>query len=158
MSYVEKSLMRGEELLYKAKIHWFVYVPGAVSLLVAIVFISLAKGPSYLNVIPPVAILFGIYSLVMALIQTFTTELAVTTKRVIAKAGLIRRSTMELNHGKVESFNVDQSILGRIFGFGTVVVNGTGGGQTPIPSIAAPLDFRREAMEAIDGAQAHTAN
>jgi hypothetical protein len=67
------------------------------------------------------------------------------------------RHTVELNHGKVESFNVDQSIFGRIFDFGTVVVNGTGGGKTPIPNIDAPLDFRRRAMETIDRSQAERA-
>ncbi len=88
-----------------------------------------------------------------AFIQRMTTELAVTSKRVITKVGLIRRSTMELNHSKVESFHVDQSILGRIFGFGTLVVNGTGGGKTPVPNIDSPLEFRREAMQTIDGSQ-----
>jgi hypothetical protein len=60
---------------------------------------------------------------------------------------------MELNHSKVESFHVDQSILGRIFGFGTLVVNGTGGGKTPVPNIDSPLEFRREAMQTIDASQ-----
>ena len=96
------------------------------------------------------AIIFAIYSLIKALITKATTELAITSKRVIAKFGLIRRNTVELNHSKVESLNVDQSILGRILGFGTLVINGTGGGKTPIPSIDSPLEFRREAMQVVD--------
>ena len=97
-----------------------------------------------------IVIIFGIASLLKAAIAKATTELAVTSKRVIAKFGLIRRNSIELNHQKVESFNVDQSILGRIFGFGTLVINGTGGGKTPIANIAAPLTFRKEAMQVID--------
>lgn len=96
---------------------------------------------------------FGLFLLIKAWVQKFTTELAVTSKRVVAKTGLIRRNTIELNHSKVESFNVDQSILGRIFGFGTIIINGTGGGKTPIPNIDSPLEFRREAMQAIDTSQ-----
>ena len=74
-------------------------------------------------------------------------------RSVIAKFGFIKRSTIELNHSKVESFHVDQSVLGRIFGFGTLHINGTGGGITPIPNISDPLGFRRKAMEAIDASQ-----
>jgi len=60
---------------------------------------------------------------------------------------------VELNLTKVESFNVDQSILGRIFGYGTLTINGTGGIRTPIPSIVRPLEFRRAANEQIEQAQ-----
>jgi len=88
-----------------------------------------------------------------ALIKRISTELAVTSKRVIAKFGFIRRNTVELNHSKVESFHVEQGVLGRILGFGTLHINGTGGGITPIPNISDPLGFRRRAMEAIDDSQ-----
>jgi uncharacterized membrane protein YdbT with pleckstrin-like domain len=72
---------------------------------------------------------------------------------VIAKFGFIKRTTIELNHSKVESFHVEQGVFGRIFGFGTLHINGTGGGITPVPGIADPLGFRRKAMEAIDASQ-----
>ena len=94
-----------------------------------------------------------IFSLIQAFITKVSTELAITTKRVIAKVGFIRRSTIELNHSKVESITVDQSILGRILDFGTLVINGTGGGKTPIPTVDSPLEFRRNAMQAIDAKQ-----
>lgn len=88
-----------------------------------------------------------------AFVKRQSTELAVTSKRIIAKFGFIRRSTIELNHSKVESFHVEQGVLGRILGFGTLSINGTGGGITPIPGIGDPLGFRRKAMEAIDAFQ-----
>jgi len=56
-------------------------------------------------------------------------------------------------YSKVESINVEQGIFGRIFDFGTLVINGTGGGKTPIPSIDSPLEFRKNAMQAIDAMQ-----
>ncbi len=95
-------------------------------------------------------ILFGTVSALGAIIEVISTELAVTSKRVIAKIGFIQRHTIELNHSKVESFNVDQGILGRIFDFGKVTVNRTGGAKLPVPNIASPLDFRRKAMVTID--------
>jgi uncharacterized membrane protein YdbT with pleckstrin-like domain len=74
-----------------------------------------------------------------------TTEIAVTSRRVIVKRGLIRRSTIEMNAGRIESVEVDQSIAGRLLDFGTVEVRGTGGGIEPIAKVAAPL-LMREAV------------
>lgn len=149
MSYVDSNLMSGEDVLYKGKIHWFVFIPGTIMLLISLRLLGLPE-----NTIGPllgvILLIFSIVSLLKAIIAKATTELAVTSKRVIAKVGFIRRNSIELNHQKVESFNVDQSILGRIFGFGTLVINGTGGGKTPIANIASPLVFRREAMQVID--------
>jgi uncharacterized membrane protein YdbT with pleckstrin-like domain len=71
-----------------------------------------------------------------------TTELVVTDRRVIYKSGLISRHTLEMNNSKVESVDVDQSLLGRLLGFGTIVVRGTGGSLEPIRQIGDPLTFR----------------
>ena len=64
----------------------------------------------------------------------------------------IRPSSKMKFRKEYESFIVDQSIFGRIFGFGTIVVCGTGGGKTPIPNIDNPLEFRRQAMKVADEA------
>jgi len=152
MSYVESNLLSGERIVHSAKIHWFIYVPGGFLAVLAIYFWATGHEDGTI-MIGIFAFPFAIVLLIKAWIEQVTTELAVTSKRVVAKVGLIRRNTIELNHSKVESFNVDQSILGRIFGFGTIVVNGTGGGKTPIPNIDSPLQFRREAMQAIDASQ-----
>ena len=155
MSYVQKNLLAGEASVYDAKIHWFLYVPGILILLIGVFLMNVSSGPQDegLVIVGLLILPFGLYSLIKAAITQSTTELAVTTKRVIAKVGFIRRNTIELNHQKVESFNVDQSVVGRIFGYGTITVNGTGGGKTPVPGIAKPLEYRRRAMETIDSAQ-----
>lgn len=152
MSYVENNLMPNEKVIYKAKVHWFIFVQGILLFLLGIFLFSINKqgntGPFGL-----MAIIASIASFISAIITRSSTELVVTSKRVIAKIGLISRKTVELNHSKVESINVDQSIFGRIFDFGTLVINGTGGGKTPIPSIDSPLEFRKNAMQAIDARQ-----
>lgn len=153
MSYVDSNILPGEDVIHKADVHWFIFVPGIIFLLLGIWLFSIDQETGTGPVFGLIAIIAATFSLAKAAITKVTTELAVTSKRVIAKVGLIRRNTVELNHSKVESFNVDQSILGRILGFGTLVVNGTGGGKTPIPTIESPLVFRREAMQAIDSAQ-----
>ncbi len=153
MGYVSGNLMPGEQIVYQAKIHWFIFVPGALLFVVGVALASVKIQHNIGPIAGGVVLLIALYWLLQALVVKISTELAVTSKRVIAKTGLIMRHTVELNHGKVESFNVDQSIFGRIFDFGTVVVNGTGGGKTPIPNIDSPLDFRRRAMETIDESQ-----
>ena len=150
MSYVDSNLMSGEDVVHKGQIHWFVFVPGVFFVILGIYLFGIDQENGTGPVLGLIISIFGIASLIKAAITKATTELAVTSKRVIAKAGLVSRNTVELNHQKVESFQVDQSIMGRIFGFGTLVVNGTGGGKTPIKNIAAPLMFRRQAMEVID--------
>ena len=96
----------------------------------------------------------GLVFWTMAYVRYKTTELAITTKRVIVKFGFIRRRTVEININKVESIQVDQAILGRLFDFGTVVIAGAGDPQAPIAGISAPMEFRRAFIEAQDQAKA----
>jgi uncharacterized membrane protein YdbT with pleckstrin-like domain len=162
MGYVEKNLMQGEKLYAKAKLHWTIFSKAMLLTTVAVILASLSLRASlagstelssvtwYLG-IP--ALLGGIWFAGEAFIRRHSTELAVTSKRVIVKFGFIKRSTIELNHSKVESFHVEQGVLGRMLGYGTLSICGTGGGITPISGIGDPLGFRRKAMEAIDAFQ-----
>lgn len=115
-SYVQNNLLKDELVIYEAKLHW-------------VVFFSLHA----------VLTLF-----IAPLIELLTSEFVITNKRVIVKVGFISRRTVELNLAKVESINVDQSIGGRIFGYGTVNIIGTGGTKEPFANISAPLDFRKQ--------------
>jgi uncharacterized membrane protein YdbT with pleckstrin-like domain len=85
----------------------------------------------------------GLLFWIAAAIRYYTTELAITNKRVIAKFGLISRSTVEINLQKIESIQVNQGILGRILNYGSIVVSGAGNPQAPVPGISSPLQFRR---------------
>jgi uncharacterized membrane protein YdbT with pleckstrin-like domain len=94
----------------------------------------------------------GLILWIIAFIRYKTTEMAFTNKRVIAKFGFVSRQTIELNISKVESIQVNQGILGRIFNFGTLIVSGAGNPQAPIPGISDPMAFRRAFMESQDQA------
>jgi uncharacterized membrane protein YdbT with pleckstrin-like domain len=95
----------------------------------------------------------GLVWLLAGLIRRNSTELAVTNRRVIAKFGLVRRSTVELNLAKVESIRVEQTVGGRLFGYGSVFVTGTGSTMDPIPYIADPIKFRQAVQSATDAVQ-----
>jgi len=118
-SYVNKNLISGEQIVYQTKLHW-------------ITFVSL-KGILTLFIAP--------------LIAYFTSEFAITNKRLIIKTGFISRNTFEMNHSKIESINVNQSILGRILGYGTLIIMGTGSTREPFAAIRDPLTFRKKFLE-----------
>jgi uncharacterized membrane protein YdbT with pleckstrin-like domain len=155
MSYVESNLMHDEHIVHTAKVHWCVFIPGfffvAFSLQLALAG-GVANNPAFF-----VFFWVAVYFMVRGHLIRSTTELAVTSKRVVAKFGLIRRHSIELNLSKVESFQVEQGILGRMLGYGTITVNGTGGVRTPIRKIDQPLEFRRNAVATVDAAQSGAA-
>ncbi len=117
--YVNDNLINDERVELETTYHW-------------IIFFSLRS----------------LFTLTIApLIDKYTDEFAITNKRVIIKTGLISRKTFEMNHSKIESVNVDQSIIGRILGYGTIRIVGSGGTKEVFPNIRKPLQFRKKFQE-----------
>jgi uncharacterized membrane protein YdbT with pleckstrin-like domain len=150
MSYVQQVLQPGETLRFQTNIHWFVYLYAIVALVVALVFLLWYYLDPSMNVLLLYgAAVFGIIALVLAIpawLKRFGTEIAVTDRRIISKTGLVQRHTTEVNMDKVESVDVDQSIFGRLFGYGSITVRGTGEGIATLHNIAHPLEFRNKVM------------
>jgi uncharacterized membrane protein YdbT with pleckstrin-like domain len=118
-NYVQSNLSSAEQIVYEAKLHWIIFVS-----LKAILTLFIAP-----------------------LIEFSTSEFAITNKRVIIKVGLISRRTLEMSLNKIESVNVNQGILGRMLGYGTIVVIGTGGTKEKFASICDPITFRKKFQE-----------
>ena len=146
MSYVQHVLQPGEVVRHTAAIHWVVYWPGTLILLLAAVPYGYAHSGQHATLLwEVVAGAFAIIALVLLFREWFTwwtTEIAVTNRRVIYKEGFIRRNTVEMHMDKVESVDVDQSILGRLLDYGDVTVKGTGTGFEPLKTISAPIELR----------------
>jgi uncharacterized membrane protein YdbT with pleckstrin-like domain len=148
MNYVERILQPGESVLHAARLHWFIYLKGLALLLLALVCVMFAVGSNEPGISIPLWLaagvlgLLGAVSAIAALIEQATTELVLTDRRVIYKRGLLKRHTMEMNRSKVETVSVNQSVLGRLLNYGTVIVRGTGGSLEPIRKIDDPLTFR----------------
>jgi uncharacterized membrane protein YdbT with pleckstrin-like domain len=127
-SYVEKSLVHNEKILYRGKLslwpHFFTILLGILLLVIVI----------------------GLFVLIDVAVKLASTELAVTNRRVIAKFGIIRRRTFELNIDRVEAIQVEQSIWGRLFNYGTLRIAGAGNFD-PIPCVSAPLAFKKAVLE-----------
>jgi membrane protein YdbS with pleckstrin-like domain len=144
MSYVQRVLQPGEQIRHISSIHWIVYWPGVGVALLAAVAYWLSERPLtrfWLYTACALA-LVAVALLVQEWFRWWITEIAVTNRRVIYKKGWIRRHTNEMNMDKVESVQVDQSILGRMFDFGTVKILGTGEGFEALRTIAGPIKLR----------------
>jgi uncharacterized membrane protein YdbT with pleckstrin-like domain len=89
-----------------------------------------------------VGAILALYWAVKAWFHRFTTETDVTDRRVVHKSGFVKRHTFEMALDKIESVDVDQSILGRILNYGDVTIMGVGEGRQKIDTIASPLAFR----------------
>ncbi|MCC7097094.1 MAG: PH domain-containing protein [Thermomonas sp.] len=148
MSYVQSVLVPGETVIVQARIHWFIYLDVLFWLLLGAALSLLLPLP--FAILGYLLLAYGLFLAIKDWIHVASTELAVTSARVIAKFGFIRRETVELRHSKVESLQVNQSILGRIFNYGSVVITGSGGTHAPIPYISDPLKFRSLALTGME--------
>jgi uncharacterized membrane protein YdbT with pleckstrin-like domain len=149
-SYVESIVGSGERVLYVGKVSLFSILPALVG---ATLLIAVGAAASIANPLASALAVVGIVWIGAALIKRRSTEVAVTDRRVIAKFGFIRRSTVELNIAKIESVRVEQSVAGRLFNYGSVFVTGTGATMDPIAFIADPIAFRQAVQSATDAVQ-----
>ena len=145
MSYVQHVLQPGEQVRRISRIHWIVYWPGIVAALLAVVAYALSDSrylPGIWRYTAYALALVAVVLLFKQWLELWVTEIAVTDRRVIYKKGLIRRQTNEMNMDKVESVQIDQSILGRMLDYGDVTILGTGEGFETLRTIASPIELR----------------
>lgn len=143
MSYVDDNLLAGEQVAFRTRLHWNVYVaPTLLSLLVfaPLTWLAWVSPRPLVAVAPVVAILIAELS---AWLRLRSSEFAVTNKRVIMKLGVFRTRSVELLLPKVESMTVNQGLAGKLFGYGEVEVTGSGGTRETFADIGRPLEFRR---------------
>jgi uncharacterized membrane protein YdbT with pleckstrin-like domain len=146
--YIDEILQPGEKVLYSTNAHWMFFLPAIAAWIVALVlliFSHLVTADMLMLVflsLAAVVALAALYWTFTAWFHRWTTETDVTNLRVVHKTGFIKRRTFEMSLDKVESVDVNQSILGRILNYGDVTVRGVGEGGEIIKTIASPLEFR----------------
>jgi uncharacterized membrane protein YdbT with pleckstrin-like domain len=152
LSYIDTHLLPGELVRYRTRLHWNIFVmPVLVSVVMAAAALWAISAERRVLAIPAVAI--ALILLGAAWLRRRSSEFAVTNKRVIIKLGVLTTRSMELLLSKIEGIAVTQSLWGRMFGFGEIVVTGSGGTQEPFDDIQSPLDFRQAVQAATDGNQ-----
>jgi uncharacterized membrane protein YdbT with pleckstrin-like domain len=163
LDYIESILVSGETVLYRTRLHWIVLIgplmAGLVVGSIGLVFVvggyeANVKGGSYPGMIlVGLLLLIGASALIgVGLIRKNSTEVAVSNMRVLIKSGFINRKSIEVLLPKVESIGVDESGLGRIFGYGSVIIRGTGGTFETFRRIAEPNELRRQVQQQIGAA------
>ncbi len=158
MAYYTKVLLPDEKPLVVGRLHWAIFLKSWLWFAVAIAAGILAfylyhnqdvdvSGDHDLpalaaGAVAAVSLIVALMSFLAALIRRASTEIVVTDRRIIFKEGIIRRRTMEMNMNKVETVDVVQTIAGRVFNFGTVLIRGVGSSYEPIGMVADPLALR----------------
>jgi uncharacterized membrane protein YdbT with pleckstrin-like domain len=146
--YIDEILQPGEKVLYSTNAHWMFYLPAIAAWILALILVLLSRTTITEGIVllclsaAAVVAIAALYWTARAWFHRWTTETDVTNLRVVHKAGFIKRRTFEMSLDKVESVDVNQSILGRIMNYGDVTVRGVGEGAETIRTIASPLDFR----------------
>ena len=125
MRYVQDTIGTNEKIVYIVKFHWVYTLSAILYLLFFGIFI------------------IGIIIFFSMLINKWTTERVLTDSRYIQKIGWIARNTEEISINKIEEVVLSQTILGRILGYGSISISGTGSGKISLTSIDNPLDFQK---------------
>lgn len=113
--YVNSTLGSKEIVVYEGQYHWVIFItPFALCTL-----------------------------LIYSLIDWYFTEIVITSQRLIIKTGLINVKTLDLNISQIESLSFEQNIIGRVLGYGTLKICGSGGTHQIFQRIAHPILFRR---------------
>lgn len=158
MSYIQQSLGDGETIIARAHFHvlyltaaWLsLLIPGA---LLAVAFADAQTQPDPYTIAAGLLFVLGLITFLRMMIRKWSTEIGVTSHRFVEKYGLLSMRTNEIALPNIEGVKVTQSILGRVFGYGTVKIEGTGVDSVTTPAIADPVGFVR----AIQTAKEHVA-
>jgi hypothetical protein len=162
MGYIEKTLIPGEHVVYRTRLHWIVMLGHVVLGLLLVAGGGLLAVYAYRHQDWPVndlhmaeggavvALFLGLLVLLMGSVRRNATEMAVTTRRVVVKTGVASRRTIEMLLNKVETIEVSEPGLGRMLGYGSITIIGTGGTSEPFHRIAHPLEFRTRVQQEIE--------
>ena len=153
MSYIDSNLIEGERVVFRTRLHWLVLLLALLLLAVLLALAAwMAAGQGSAAPFFWLPIAAGLVLLLPPLIRRQSSDFAVTNKRVMMKTGVFTTRSIELLLSKVEAIAVDQSLLGRMFGYGDIVITGSGGTHEAFAGIQAPLAFRKAVQAVSDGA------
>jgi uncharacterized membrane protein YdbT with pleckstrin-like domain len=162
MSYIKSNLVAGEQVIYQTRLHWIVMLGNVLVAAVLVLggtlllyyayshsnidsrTLTITEGGGAALLVCAVVVFF------LGLVRRNATEMAVTNRRVVVKTGLASRKTIEMLLNRVESIEVSETTLGRLLGYGAIVVVGTGGSTEPFDKIARPLVFRNHLQQQIE--------
>ncbi len=169
MSYVAKILLPGEQVLGVAVLHWIMYLRGLAITGVGGLLGFFSRDLTELlfgtqiaddyaravTITATVVVAYGVIMLIGAFVRQLSTEIVVTDQRLIAKYGVIARTTYEIMANRITGANFDQTVMGRLLNYGTIWVHGAGGEVSPIHNVSEPQVFYRALIGVLERFQPH---
>jgi len=168
LPYVQQSLTPGEELIHVGVFHWiytlqavlniFWGVLASILIIAGAVYFEKNYGGGFaststlghiqelhpgIRLAAFFVLIMGLFGFASRMVIRSTTEIAITNTRLIYKRGLVARYVGEMNIDRIEGVNVLQTIWGRMFGYGRIMVRGMGVGEVILPPLQDPIAFRR---------------
>lgn len=154
MSYIDRNLIEGERVVYRTRLHWLIFLwPVLFTLVVLLPGAWLLANGSWQPFFW-VPLVLALFVLLPAFVRRQSSDFAVTNKRVMMKSGVFTTRSVELLLNKIEAIAVNQPLLGRMFGYGDIVVTGSGGTREAFSHIQSPLEFRRAVQSVSDAPSA----
>jgi len=158
MSYIQKSLGEGETVIIYARFHilytvaaWLALLIPLFLLLAALIAANQYSDPYVLGT--GLLFLLGLIIFTRMMLRLWSIEIGITSHRFVEKYGLLSMRTNEIALPNIEGVRVNQSVLGRLFGYGTVRIEGTGVDSVTTPAIADPVGFVRAIQTAKERAR-----
>jgi uncharacterized membrane protein YdbT with pleckstrin-like domain len=149
MAFIDKNLMSGEALVYRTRLHWALFLQPLVLMLVfaaALVAVAAKVGENW-TYVPLALLVLAVLSGLSRYVGYLSSEFGVTNLRVIVKVGLISIRSVEVLLPKVEAIQIEQDLWGRVFGYGTIIITGTGGTKEVFAMIESPYEFRSQVQK-----------
>jgi uncharacterized membrane protein YdbT with pleckstrin-like domain len=150
MSYIDGNLLAGEQVVYRTHLHWLLFAGPLLFTAVVLLPIAWFLYNGTWKDFAWIPLVLGLLLLLASFIKRQSSDFAVTNKRVMMKVGVVSTRSVELLLSKIEAIAVSQSFAGRIFGYGDIVVTGSGGTREAFSRIEAPLEFRRAVQSVTD--------
>jgi uncharacterized membrane protein YdbT with pleckstrin-like domain len=150
MSYIDSNLLAGEQVVYRTRLHWLVFLTPALFTTVMLLPIAWFLANGIWSRFAWIPFVLGLLVLLVTFIKRQSSDFAVTNKRVMMKVGVLSTRSVELLLNKIEAIAVNQSFIGRAFDFGDIVITGSGGTREPFPRIQGPLAFRHAVQSVTD--------
>jgi hypothetical protein len=162
MSYITKALVPGEKIIYMTRMHWIVMLGHIIGALVLWALGGYVLWYDYAHPFMETSnrhvtayggaalLLCGLIVLFAGSLRRNAIEMGVTTRRVVVKTGVASRRTIEMLLNKVETIEVAEPGMGRMLGYGSITLIGTGGTSEQFHKIAKPLVFRNEVQQQIE--------
>lgn len=150
MSYIDGNLLAGEHVIFRTRLHWKILVAPLIFALATMLPVAWVLVQGSWNPLVLIAPGLGFVVLLLAIVRRQSSDFAVTNKRVMMKTGVFSTRSVELLLNKIEAIAVHQSLGARMWGYGDIVVTGSGGTQEMFSNVKSPLELRRAVQSATD--------